>query len=170
MQPGKQRGKRGYSLTELLTVVGMVGVISMVALPTFMQIIPQYRIRGAASELAASMRMIRSKAISTRSQWRMVVDPTNDRYWIEQEQVPNSGTWNPISDIGKPLLPGQRWEKDPGADLLPAGGNIIVTFTRSGAANASSVVVGVNNSWVRFNRYTINVEASGNVAVVASKV
>lgn len=170
MQRRKQRGMRGYSLTEMLAVVGMVGVITMVSLPAFMTVIPQYRIRGAASELTATLRMVRSKAISTRTQWRVTVDPAGENYWIEQEQVPNSGTWVAINHLGRPLTTGQQWEKSLGADLQPDGANIIVTFNRQGVANASSVVVAVDNSFVRFNRYTINIEASGNVTVVPSKV
>lgn len=168
MQRRKQHRSRGYSLPELLTVVGMVGIITLVALPTFLQIIPQYRIRGAASEMAASLRMIRSKAVSTRTPWRMTVDPTNDQYWLEHQI---GGAWTPIAENGKPLTAGSKWEKTPGVDLMPAGANIIVTFTRSGEPTAArTIVAGVNNTFVKYNRYTINVDASGNVTVTPSKV
>lgn len=169
MQPRKQHRSRGYSVTELLTVVGMVGVITLVGLPAFLQIIPQYRIRGAASEMASTLRMIRSKAISTRTQWRMTVDPTNDEYWLEHQI---GGAWTRIGENGRPLPPNGKWEKKPGADLMPAGANIIVTFTRDGspAGGARTIIAGVNNSFVKYNRYTILVDASGNVTVTASKV
>lgn len=168
MQTGKQHRQRGYSLAELLTVVAMVGVITMVALPTFLQVIPQYRIRGAASEIAASLRLIRSKAVSTRSNWRMTVDPTNDNYWLESE---SSGSWAPIGEDGKPTPGGAIRKKSLGVDLMPAGSNIVVTFDRFGQVTANTtVVVGVNNSWVRFNRYTLTVEPSGNIGIVPSKV
>jgi Tfp pilus assembly protein FimT len=140
----------------------------MVALPTFLQVIPQYRIRGAASEIAASLRLIRSKAVSTRASWRMTVDPTNDQYWLETS---SSGTWAPIGEDGKPVPGGAIRKKSLGVDLMPAGSNIIVTFDRGGSVAAStSIVVGVNNSWVRFNRYTLTVETSGNIDIVPSKV
>jgi prepilin-type N-terminal cleavage/methylation domain-containing protein len=170
VQTEKQQGSRGYSLAELLTVVAIIGIISMVALPTFLQVIPQYRIRGAASEMAASLRLIRSKAVSTRTNWRMTVDPTNDQYWLENEPVTGSGTWSPIGESGKPVATTGAWKKSVGVDLLPAGANILVTFDRGGEANASSIVVGVNNSFVKYNRYTINVQSSGNIVIVPSKV
>jgi prepilin-type N-terminal cleavage/methylation domain-containing protein len=169
VQTGKQHRQSGYSLAELLTVVAMVGIISMVALPTFLKVIPQYRIRGAASEISASLRLIRSKAVSTRSSWRMTVDPTNDEYWLEAN---TGGTWSPIGEDGRTLPTGSAVKKKSlGVDLMPAGSNIIVTFDRGGnVAAATSIVVGVNNTWVRFNRYTLDVQTSGNIAITPSKV
>jgi prepilin-type N-terminal cleavage/methylation domain-containing protein len=170
VQTDKQQGSRGYSLAELLTVVAIIGIISMVALPTFLQVIPQYRIRGVASEMAASLRLIRSKAVSTRTSYRMTVDPTADQYWLENEAVTGSGTWTPIGENGKPVASSGAWKKSVGVDLMPAGSNIIVTFDRGGTSDATSIVVGVNNSFVKFNRYTLNVQDSGNIAIVPSKV
>ena len=168
MQPRKQHRSRGYSVTELLTVVAMVGLVTLVSLPTFLQIIPQYRIRGAASEITSTLRMIRSKAVSTRTQWRMTVDPTSNQYWLEHEI---GGAWTRIGEDGKPLPTGAKWEKQLGVDLMPAGSNIIVTFTRDGSPTATrTIVVGVNNSFVKYNRYTILVDTSGNITVVPSKV
>ena len=51
------KNARGYTLAELLTVVGIVGVVSLVSIPAFIQLMPQYRIRGASTELSAALRM-----------------------------------------------------------------------------------------------------------------
>lgn len=74
------RASAGYSLSELLTVVAMIGVVSLVTLPAFLQLMPQYRIRSAATEAASAIRMIRQKAMTTRTPWKISFDATGERY------------------------------------------------------------------------------------------
>lgn len=71
---------RGYTLTELLTVVAIVGLVALVSLPAILQLMPQYRIRGAATELASAMRAARQRAMSTRIPWKIEFSPSNDCY------------------------------------------------------------------------------------------
>jgi type II secretory pathway pseudopilin PulG len=58
-------------MIELMIVVAMVGVVTMVTVPAFVSIMPQYRIRGAASETMADLRGIRQMAVSSRRPWRV---------------------------------------------------------------------------------------------------
>jgi len=75
-----KRSERGFSLSELLVVVAILGLIALISVPALMQLMPQYRIRSAASELAAGMRFIRQKAMTTRVPWKVVLDPAGERY------------------------------------------------------------------------------------------
>jgi len=70
----------GYSMIELLVVVGMVGIVALITVPAVVQLMPQYRIRSAASETAAAVRMIRQQAIAQRTPWRIEFDLKNNRY------------------------------------------------------------------------------------------
>jgi len=93
---------RGYSLTELLTVVAMIGVVTLISLPAVMQLMPQYRIRSAASEAAATIRQIRQRAMSTRATHRILFDPVNDRYslWMLNTQTSTLSavnSWTPLT-------------------------------------------------------------------------
>lgn len=159
---------RGYSLTELLTIVAMIGVVSMVTLPAFLQIMPQYRIRAAASEMAASLRMLRAKAVATRSDWRMTVLPATEQYRLSRRI--SSSSWQSLGENGKRLPTGTTWEKQLGAVDILGGSPTTITFDRFGRANAGSIVLAVNSRWVAYNRYTIAVDTSGNVTVTPSKV
>ncbi|HEV2718573.1 MAG TPA: prepilin-type N-terminal cleavage/methylation domain-containing protein [Thermoanaerobaculia bacterium] len=79
--------ERGYSLPEMLTVVAIVGMIAIVGIPAFMVLMPQYRVRSAASELAATVRRTRENALSTRRPWRVTFDTTNNRYAVSELNV-----------------------------------------------------------------------------------
>jgi Tfp pilus assembly protein FimT len=154
---------RGYSLSELLTIVAIVGIISLIAIPAFMQLLPQYRIRSAASEIAASLRMLRSKSVGTRSNWRMVVNTADDTYRML------NGASAAVSDSGRPIPTGVPVDRKLASIDITAGGTI--EFLRDGSASsAQTIVLRVYNNAVAFNQYTIAVETSGNVTITPAKV
>lgn len=165
----RHEASRGYSMAELLTVVAIIGLVSAVSLPALMQLMPQYRIRGAAAEVTASLRMLRAKSVGTRSNWRMTLDPTNDGYTLASN---SSGAWVDVDQNGKPIVTGQpAFRKLNTAEVGPGTAPIIVEFTRNGsAAAAQTVIIATDNQLIRYNRYTITIDASGNVTVVPSKV
>ena len=57
------RKTRGFSLVELMVVVGIALVVMAIAIPNIMTAISDYRLRSAASNLAALFQSARMKAI-----------------------------------------------------------------------------------------------------------
>ncbi|KPV95935.1 hypothetical protein AN214_01934 [Pseudoalteromonas sp. P1-9] len=53
----------GFTLIEVMTVVGIVGILSAVATPIFIQYIKQDRLVSTANELMSTFKMARSEAI-----------------------------------------------------------------------------------------------------------
>lgn len=91
---------------ELIVVVAMVGIVALVTVPALLQVMPQYRIRSAASETAAAIRMIRQRAVTTRSPWRITFDTNLNRYRYFALVSPNAqmevaGNWNAMSRDGR---------------------------------------------------------------------
>jgi prepilin-type N-terminal cleavage/methylation domain-containing protein len=102
---------RGFSLVELLTVVAIIGIVTLVSLPAFFQLLPQYRIRSTAAELAAALRMTRQDAIGTRRPWRVTIDGPGSRYSISMLSSPSadmkvSTNWSPIGENNRPVPTG----------------------------------------------------------------
>ena len=96
-----RRAERGYSLMELLVVVAIIGIVALVTVPALLQLMPQYRIRSAAGETAAAIRMIRSQAMAQRTPWRIQFDLTNTRYRYWRLADPNANmsvaaNWTPM--------------------------------------------------------------------------
>ena len=75
------RGTRGFTLIEVLTAVGMAGVISAIAVTNFRAFIPGYRTRGAALEIAGDMNHARLSAVE-RSRLYSFVPLSGARYEI----------------------------------------------------------------------------------------
>lgn len=84
-----ERPERGFSLVEMLIVVGIVAVMAAVALPNIGQYIRNYRIRGAAQAIAGELQAARSRAIMSNANLGVsfvVLD--RDTYRFLQEDVP----------------------------------------------------------------------------------
>jgi len=113
---------RGYSLAELLTVVGILGVVTLVSLPALFQLLPQYRIRSASTELSAALRMTRQDAISSRKPWRITIDGPGSRYAISMLNAPNadmkvSTNWTRIGENNRPAPSTAVWWKQLSKDI-----------------------------------------------------
>lgn len=110
------RNARGYSLAEVLTVVGIAGVVALVSLPALFQLLPQYRVRGASTELSAALRMARQDAIGQRRPYRVTIDSSARRYAISMLTTPGSDmtvstNWSPIGENNRPVPTGSVWWK-----------------------------------------------------------
>ena len=55
--------QKGYSLTELMVVVSIMGTVGLVAVPNVVTSVPAYRLRNTASDMCANIRNARSLAV-----------------------------------------------------------------------------------------------------------
>ena len=62
--PFRSRPQAGFTLVELLTVVAIIGLLSAVAVPAIARYMRNYRIRGAAQQVAGEIGAARTKAIA----------------------------------------------------------------------------------------------------------
>jgi prepilin-type N-terminal cleavage/methylation domain-containing protein len=68
------RSERGYTTIELVVVIGLIGIISAIALPVFMEANARRDLWTGAEQLGASVRSARLKAITQNATYRVVFD------------------------------------------------------------------------------------------------
>lgn len=125
----RSRPEGGFSLIEMVIVVGLIVTLAAVALPAISRYIRNYRINGAVRNVASEMRTARSQAVSKNVQrgvYLVIVGPTTYRF--VREDI------GPL--VGPPATPGRL---GPLLDLplsvrFQAGNAIGMRFSNLGAA------------------------------------
>ena len=88
MRPGRSN-QQGYSLAEALVAVGIIGLITMVAVPNFISLYRSAQVKGAVMRFTNDLRAARQRAVTTYRPVMVSVGTTADEkysYWIS--------TWN----------------------------------------------------------------------------
>gem|GEM_PF-5122197 len=76
---------QGYTLVEMLVVLGMIGIITAIGIPMFNT--AEHKVAKAASALAADMQLTRMGAIKTNRTWRIEFDTDENSYRIIDNQI-----------------------------------------------------------------------------------
>jgi type IV fimbrial biogenesis protein FimT len=90
--------ERGFSLTELLIAILVIGIIAAIAIPQTIAIVRNQRIRGDAHSLAGNVSMAKMRAGSDFTQARMYMDLGANRFRVDDWDQAN-GCWHPDGTI-----------------------------------------------------------------------
>lgn len=57
------KNKKGFTLLELMVVIGIIAILTAIAVPSYMNWLPGYRLRAAANDVYSAMQMARLRAV-----------------------------------------------------------------------------------------------------------
>jgi prepilin-type N-terminal cleavage/methylation domain-containing protein len=167
---------RGYSLVELIVVVAIIGVMSMVTIPAFMNYARANSLKSAFTAFTADIRNCRQRAISRNSQVRLELDSNNSYKFYEK---PNAGTWAALKQFSGSGGPGGNTKfLDAGltfsADTLgdsDSNSKHDILFQADGTVTTgTSGTITMLSPWknIASNQYVITLTTAGKITSVGS--
>lgn len=69
------RDERGFTLSELLTTIAILGILLAIAMAIWNSVIEARRVDAAANQLASDMRLAHTRATNQLTDWRVVIYP-----------------------------------------------------------------------------------------------
>jgi len=140
------RQNKGFTLLDTITAVALGGVVMAMAAPAASRLLNQYRLRGAASQIAFELTRARMQAVA-QNKYVRVRFPGDGTYVLETSQDGgNYAAYTEAIDL-------------PDGVSLAEGGNISMTFNRQGfVQNNTSLVIHNSNG-----QRTISMNSIGKV-------
>ena len=138
-------GARGLSLVELLAVLGLLGVLLAMALPSLASWRDNAQYRQAARELAGVLRLAGSHAVSRNLETEVDIDFDRPRYRLKiGDRSSGSVAWTLLSDW-KPLPATVRLAATLACDRVADGDPATVEyfsyqFNPNGSAGSSGTI------------------------------
>jgi type IV fimbrial biogenesis protein FimT len=115
---GPRAGQQGFTMTEILIVVAVIGILASLAAPSFSQLIKSQRIKSMATDINASLSLARSEAVKRNT--NVTLSPTT------------AGSWQNGWQIADPANPGSNIQVQSAFTGVTASGPASVTYQSSG--------------------------------------
>ncbi len=76
------KNNSGFTLIEVIVVSVLIGIMTAIAIPNYINWLPNYRLKGAARDLYSNMQKARLIAVKENRNTAIEFDPANNRYSI----------------------------------------------------------------------------------------
>ncbi len=118
---------RGFTLVELLVVIGIISIMAAASLPNIMGFLQASRIRSAQDQVASAIQRARSRAIGLNTQWGVsfVIESSNPSvFWVHiEDPEPTIGAGRqPLNTVAPNRNLSTRYQLDDNVQFAVAAG------------------------------------------------
>ena len=140
----------GFTLWEMMTVIGIMAVLATIAIPNFISWLPRYRLGSAARDLLSAMQYARLTAVKNNVDVQVKFYPDQDRYRVftdyngDKDQDPDEPTIKSSNMPGGIYLKKTNFKHD------------TFKFNSRGLASGSGGTIFIANNRNKLTRIRIN--------------
>lgn len=158
-----QNRERGFSLTEMLVVVAIIGTLSLVMVPAFINYQRSMQLKNTMRQFTTDLRSARQRAVTQTSFVRVTIidaDPdTNQRAYLIEESTNRGTSWTTLPRGEKEIDKIGWFTSTPTFTFLPNG-----TVQLPLGESDRTVRIDSQNRYGKQN-YDVTVGLSGKVSV-----
>ena len=151
----KMADNRGFSLAELLAVVGIIGILTAIAVPSFLTMRPGLRLNGAAREVFGKLMWARAQAVEENTTYS-VTFPDNHTLTII-----NDTNGNGVADMGETTETVDIQTDYTDVTFVVGGSDTTPNFNGRGTTSGETTITVSNSSGSRI----VTVTPTGNVKI-----
>jgi type IV fimbrial biogenesis protein FimT len=176
--PAQRAKNRGFTLIEVIVVVGIAAILMLVAVPSYTATIVRNRLASETNELVTALQFARSEAIKEgsavsvcASRNQVTCNTTTSNSWHEGFIVFSDPNNNGAIDAGDVIL--RNWPAYKGGETAVASNGLSVfTFNRQGfaaglPANPVTLAVSADANTSASNNQCIVISLAGRIQTKA---
>jgi prepilin-type N-terminal cleavage/methylation domain-containing protein len=136
----KNNSAHGFTLVELIVVIGIMSVLLTFSFPALNNLYRNWQLDLSANELRQCLLSLRTNSITERCRYKLVFESGSNGYSILKEDLDHEGDRLYISPVGK-------WGKTQyfSEGLTLVSNKPEITFYPDGTATPAEFTVGVNS-------------------------
>jgi type IV fimbrial biogenesis protein FimT len=169
-----RNSQSGYSLAEMLTVVAIIGIMSLIIVPNFVQYYRSIRLKTAMRRLANDLRGARQRAVARNSMVMVSYKPsTAPASYTIFESLDTGTTWSKFGNtvtLDKPIsLVDAANAANQLTDAYQGDGLTDAVFKSDGTAllpvnvTTGQIIVKTSDK-VNISSYTVSISSTGKIA------
>lgn len=166
----KLRRNSGFTLIELMIVIGMIGILTAISVPAVMKWLPNYRLKAAARDLYSNMQKAKIEAVKRNADVLIIFTSGTyasaggiGSYQVFVDDSPKDGAFN----AGEQVLAQVNMPKNVSLYKISGlTGNTNAGFNSRGLPCTALGSVEFQNNHSRY--YKVSLSTAGNVKITKS--